>query len=247
LPWKRGPAAWQVAIRAEQILHGIKKCPRRFQSLRKAAALLGLSTQPLRDWIKRGYLQRGGQRYQISNEELSRFVIWLKQRAKPYDPEKYVERFYSDEGQPLWRFGKLESARFAWPKGRDALRPKELSDRIGCHSSLIVRAISAGRVFAERRSPHRWEITKGAWRHAFMFSLIRTPRKVPLPNKELVPTVDVMWHLRACGIARINQAGVREMIREGQLHGLRPTPGGRKLFVSRTSLKNFVDKWVESA
>jgi hypothetical protein len=163
LPWKRGPAAWQVAIRADEILEQLACCPRRFLSLRKAAHLLGISPSPLSDWIRREYLKRDGPRLQIRKDELVRFVEWLNQRAKPYGPDGYLERLYRKRMSPPYRFDKLSSAQFVWPKGRKALTPKELSEIIGCHPSLIVKAIRQGWVHGRRATPCRWEISRAAW------------------------------------------------------------------------------------
>jgi hypothetical protein len=60
LPWKRGPIAWEVANRADEILEALAENRRRFLSLRRASEMLGVSTQPLRDWIKLGYLKQDG-------------------------------------------------------------------------------------------------------------------------------------------------------------------------------------------
>ncbi len=62
LPWKRGPAAWHVKCRSDQILAQLAVTTRPFLTLRAAARLFGLSTQPLRDWLARGYLRRTGPR-----------------------------------------------------------------------------------------------------------------------------------------------------------------------------------------
>jgi hypothetical protein len=173
LPWKRGPVAWGIACRADEILVEVARCPRRFHSLRRAAHFLGVSTQPLRDWIRLGYLQRDGPRLQISAAELRRFVRWLQNRAEPFDPEEYLDRLYRKRSRPPRPFDKLRAAQFAWPKDRAALTPKELAQLVGCHPSLIVKAIRSDHLFSgvrgRRRTPCRWEITRRSWSGAFPF------------------------------------------------------------------------------
>ena len=158
LPWKRGPAAWKVAGRADEILGTLSGSPRHFYSLRPAALLLGISTQPLREWLKRGYLHQSGPRRQIKREELIRFVHWLQARAEHFDPFHYLERF--PHTYPFKKLGRLQ---FVWPKGRKALAPRELAALAGCHPSLVLKAIRQGRLLARRRSNCRWEVTRNAW------------------------------------------------------------------------------------
>ena len=74
LPWKRGPAAWRVKRRADEILAALAAAPSPLVSLRGAARLLGLSTQPLRDWAKQGYLSRTGPRGRFTVPELERWA-----------------------------------------------------------------------------------------------------------------------------------------------------------------------------
>lgn len=167
LPWKRGPAAWKVACRGGEILERLACSTRRFLSLREAARVLKVSTQPLRDWVIHGYLERSSERLLFSTEELSRFVNWLAERAEPFGADDYLRRLYRRRGLAVFPFSKLYSAQFAWPKARTALSPKELSQLAGCHPSLVVMAIRQNRVRGRRRTPHRWEITRRAWKDAF--------------------------------------------------------------------------------
>jgi hypothetical protein len=111
LPWKRGPAAWEVAKRAEEILELLSSNKRRFLSLRRAASILGISTQPLRDWTQRGYIRRNGPRLQYGKDELCRFVKLLEKRATPFGPHGYLERLYGKLIRPPYRFDKLNSRR----------------------------------------------------------------------------------------------------------------------------------------
>lgn len=176
LPWKRGPAAWNVARHADQILKALAETRRGFFSLRRAARLLGVSTQPLRDWIMREDLKREGPGRKISKHELSRFVKWLKDRAEPFDSRRYLKRLHRKLNGPPARFDKLRSARFAWPQGRKALSPKEIAQLVGCHPSLILKAIASHGFFQrlrpQRRTRCRWEVTKRAWEDAFAFTRI---------------------------------------------------------------------------
>lgn len=112
LPWKRGPIAWKVANESDVILGRLAACPRRFLSLRRASAVLGVSTQPLRDWIKLGYLRRVGPRQQISSDELGRLVTWLGKHAEPYESRKLLERIHGRGGRSPWPFHKLNQPRF---------------------------------------------------------------------------------------------------------------------------------------
>lgn len=160
LPWKRGPSAWKLADNAAEILKRLENSPRRFLSLRGAAGVLGISPQPLRDWIKRQHIKREGQRAQICKEELSHLVKWFEARAEPYEMESRSDRFHRDRNGHPRRFERLRSARFVWPKGRTALTPKELSALIGCHPSLITKAIHAYGL-GRRKSPLR---RKTVWR-----------------------------------------------------------------------------------
>jgi hypothetical protein len=135
-----------------------------------------VSTQPVRDWIALEHLKRDGPGGKISKEELRRFVRWLQDRAEPYDSTRYLERLHRKLKSPPLQFDKLRWARFAWPEGRQALSPKELAQLVGCHPSLILRAIEAHCILhdlrARRRSPCRWEVTKRAWENAFPFTIV---------------------------------------------------------------------------
>jgi hypothetical protein len=163
LPWKRGPAAWEIALRADEILHELAGCSRRFLSLRRTARLLGVSTQPLRDWTRRGHIKRDGPRRQFGRVEICRFVGWLAQCAEPYDMSRRVERLHRKNDRPRYRFAKLRSLRGSWPKGQKTLTPKEFAQFAGCHPSLVVKAIHEDELRARRRSACRWEIPKCLW------------------------------------------------------------------------------------
>ena len=163
LPWKRGPAAWHVKCRSEEILAQIAACTRRFMTLRGAARLLGLSTQPLRDWIAHGYLCRTGPRLRLSLQELRRFVQWLANRAKPFDASNYLDRFRDRHGALPYSFKKLATAKIVWPKCRTALIPSELAALVGCHPSLVLNAIQAGIQWVQERTgkPSPWQDVPG--------------------------------------------------------------------------------------
>jgi hypothetical protein len=162
LPWKRGPVAWEIAQRADSILETLKASRRGFYSLRRTAKLLGISTQPVRDWIRLGYLKREGPRGQIAKGGLDRFLGDLEKRAEPFDPRNYLERI-----PRTYPFKKLGRVRFEWPKGRDALKPSELATLAGCHPSLVIKAIRCRKLRGRRRSPCRFEISKAAWHNAW--------------------------------------------------------------------------------
>jgi hypothetical protein len=176
LPWKRGPAAWKIATAAGDILQELGDTRRGFFSLRQASRLLGVSTQPVRDWLKRQDLKREGAGGKISKDELCRFVTWLQDRAEPFDSRLYLERLHRKLKAPPIEFDKLRAARFVWPEGRKALRPKELAQLVGCHPSLILKAITSHGFFhrlrGRRRTPCRWEVTKRDWDYGFPFTII---------------------------------------------------------------------------
>jgi len=164
LPWKRGPAAWNIKLDADEIRIRLSAENRNFFSLRRAAWILRVSTQPVRDWIRLGYVQREGPRGQIARSELERFVGWLEERAEPFDTMNYLERI------PLIRpFQKMRRAHFEWPKGRKALNPRELAALTGCHPSSVLKAIYSGALHGRRRSPRRWEVSRRAWHEAWRF------------------------------------------------------------------------------
>ena len=169
LPWKRGPRAWEIAQRAETILKTLAADRRGYYSLRRTAKILGISTQPVRDWIRLGQLEREGPRQQIRRTELERFLDELVQRAEPFDSWSYVRRIEKNRKTPSWQWRKLTFAQFQWPKEQKELSPAHLAKLIGCHPSLIIKAILAGRVQGHRRTRCRWAITRRAWRQAFYF------------------------------------------------------------------------------
>jgi len=176
LPWKRGPAAWKIATASDDILKALSETRRGFFSLRRAARVLGVSTQPVRDWILRNDLKREGPGRKIKKEELRRFVKWLKDRAEPFDSSRYLERLHRKLKAPPEEFDKLRAARFVWPEGCQALSPKELAQLVGCHPSLVLKAITRHgffhRLSGRRRTPCRREVTKHAWMQAFPFTIV---------------------------------------------------------------------------
>jgi hypothetical protein len=167
LPWKRGPRAWDIAQRADAIVEALEASPRRWYSLRRAAKLLDISTQPVREWLDRGYLTGDGPRSQIRKEELSRFVSWLKKRAEPFNWGLHIQRLRAWREWPVHPFCKLARANFWWPKGTGTRTPAALSRLVGCHPSLIIKAIKKNRLSASRRSPRRWEISRRNWLNSF--------------------------------------------------------------------------------
>ena len=170
-PWECGPVAYEVASRAGVIAECIAREPQRFLSLRAVARLLGVSTQPVRDWIQAGHLHRSGPQNRLSREELRRFVRWLDLNAVEFYDDREA-RFHAKRRREPRPFDKLRHARFFWPKGRKALAPVELAKLVGCHPSLILRAIGCKQLRGHPRSPCRSEATLDAWRDAFLFSVV---------------------------------------------------------------------------
>jgi hypothetical protein len=162
LPWKRGPRAWEIAQRAHSIFETLNASRRGFYSLRRTAKLLGISTQPVRDWIRLGHLKREGPRGQIAKGELGRFLGELERRAEFFEPWNYLDRF-----PPTRPFKKLGRVRFVWPKDRKALNPSELAALAGCHPSLVLKAIRSGELRGRRRTPCRVEVSRQAWFNAW--------------------------------------------------------------------------------
>ena len=266
LPWKRGPVAWNIASNAEEIKTRLHTARRNFFGLRKTAKLFGISTQPVRDWIQLGYLKRKGPRRQITLPELERFIGWLERRAVPFPIENYTDRFIRKTGRHPDSFQTLKHAQFIWPKGQKTLRPQELAELVGCHPSLITKAIHASRWvrLGRRKTPLRrkytwdswpsgetstrchWEIPRRAWQNAFPSSIISKPRLPPLPRTLLFSTEEAAYHLRAWGLRDVFAYEVRQMIHNEQLVAIRPTLGKRKLFVTRKSLVKFRKKALDS-
>ena len=242
LPWKRGPAAWHVKCRADEILTQIALCPRPWLTLRGAARLLGVSTQPLRDWIAQGYLCRTGPRLRLTVSELRRFVQLLANRAEPFDPSIYQDRFRDPQGRLPYPFKKLATAKIVWPKRRPALIPSHLAALVGCHPSLVLKAIRTGTLRARRRTPCRWEITRRIWADAFPLTITRQLHLPPLPGTDLVSTAVAAAHLRACGLSTATPELVRSLIRQGKLAAIPRSPQTRKLLILKRSLKEGVTK-----
>jgi hypothetical protein len=239
LPWKRGPVAWRVACNSEEILVRLEGCQSPRLSLRRAARMLGVSTQPLRDWTKRKYLKLSGPRLRYAKNELCQLVRWFAERAKPFGSENYLRRFNKCRDGRWYPFRKLAAASFRWPKKRGALTPSEIARLVGCHPSLILRAIKKGRLKARERTRCRAEISRHAWSQAFPMTLARTARLPPLPRDEHISTREVAAYLLELGVLRADQRYVRLLVHEGELEGVRPTPGRRKIFVTRVSLERF--------
>jgi hypothetical protein len=94
--------------------------------------------------------------------ELERFVCWLRDKAAPYWEARFL-RFYAKRPNRFYppRFNKLRKAEFQWPRGKPSLTPKELASLIGCHPSLITKAINARRIFGQRRRRPVWRAEFG--------------------------------------------------------------------------------------
>jgi hypothetical protein len=230
-----------VRARLVEIRESIGCNPAKFYSLRKTARLLGVSTQPIRDWLRRGYLCRDGPRRQFSAVELLRFLDWLQPRVRPFEAGDYLKRICRKFGSGnLWL--KLSHSRFVWPQARPSLTAKELGVLIGCHPSLILKAIAGSELFGRRRTPGRWEITKNSWCRAFPLSTILEPELPRMPNQRLIPTSKVARFLQSLGVTRASQKYVRELVSEGKLECTRPRARRRKIFIIKRSLWEFARK-----
>ncbi len=166
-PWLKGPVAWEVRLRAPLIRERMQAEKERCLSLRQVAEALGISTQPARLWIKEGWLPATGPRGRVKVEDLLEFTAWLEKNARPYRMEDSAARFAGQDESGPSPFRKLYRSQFSWDPARAVLTPPELADRIGCHPSLIVKAIRAGFIQAKRRSHSRWEIARQDWAQAF--------------------------------------------------------------------------------
>jgi hypothetical protein len=232
--------AGRIADNVEFFRDRLVAQPRHFLSLRRAARVLGVSTQPLRDWVQLGHLKRDGPRKQFSKTELERFLTWLESRAEPLPEDHYVKRLWGKRGKPPLEFTCLRHARFVWPKGREALTPKALAELVGCHPSLIIKAIrhyAGWSKLGQRRTPKRWEITKRKWSSVFYGTVVTKPRMPPIPQQPRFTTNEVAWVLREWGFRKVSLAQVRRMIASGQLEGVPPPPGKRRWYVTRKSLE----------
>src|SRR3569623_2128202 len=88
-------------------------------SLRETARLLCISTQPLREWHRDGWIRKGPKGLKFPVEEIRRFVLHLQRYAKPYDMRGRYGRFHLKRGkdQPLpGAWSKLKKAEIQWPK-----------------------------------------------------------------------------------------------------------------------------------
>jgi len=248
LPWKRGPSAWEVGQRATLIRKCLEDNRRQFFSLRRSAKLLGISTQPLREWIKKGHIKRTGPRQQIAKEEISRFLLWLEEKAEPYSMLSRVNRFCNRPDYSFRPFDKLRTARFVWPKGRKALSPSELAALIPCHPSLITKAIKARSWYGlgKRRTQGRWQITKRGWTNSFYSTLIEKSRRPTFPTDDLISTHATVGYLQRFGAGGMTRRGVCELIKRGQLEAVHRSENGRKWYVKKESLTSFLKKLKKS-
>ena len=247
LPWKRGPVAWSIARRADEVGRRLESASRNFFSLRRTAAILGVSTQPVRAWVRLGHLRRDGPRGQVAKAELTRFVGWLRERAEPFDNQTYTRRLTRKPGSQTFPFQALAQAQFLWPKGRPALTLRELAALIGCHPSLLIKAIKQYpyRRLGRRKSPGRWEITRRAWQGVFPSSRIAKPTLPPLPRAPHFTILEAARHLRAWGLAGASPYRVRCLVKAGELEMLELTgPGRRKLGIARPGLEKMRRKML---
>jgi len=237
LPWKRGPAAWNIKLDVEEIKMRLAAQKRNFFSLRQAAKILGVSTQPIRDWIRLKYLKREGLRGQITKSEFERFLKWLVERAKPFSLWNYADRLLRSPTRPAYLFHTLGRAEFVWPKERKTLTPRELAGLIGCHHTLIIKAIHHKPWLAKRKSPGRWEITRHRWENTFPLSNCTQFRMPSLPRQPLFSTKEAAEHMTMWGMRQASTYTVRRMIHSDQLVAIPPAPGKRKYFVPRKNLE----------
>ncbi len=239
MPWKRGPAAWRVVRNSDEVRGRLALLRPQFLSLRQAAWAMALSTQPVRDWLRLGYLRRDGPRGRISKVELARFLGWLATHAEPFDSEILRDRLLGKRRRFPMAYDRLHHARFLWPKGRRALTPGEIAGLIGCHPSLIIKAIRSG-VFhklGRRRTPGRWEITRAQWCREFPCSQISLPGLPSLPRKPSFGTRETAAWLSMWGMAGVKSWQVRRMVRAGELERVMEGPFRKKWQVTRKSLE----------
>lgn len=187
LPWKRGPVAWEIACRAEEILDHLSTSSKSFFSLRRTAKILGISTQPLRDWVRLGYIAREGPRDQFAKADVRKLVSLFAERAEPFDPRLNLNRIYSVYRRP-YPFDKLRSARLIWPRAVPVMSPAELARAIGCHPSTIIKAILKREVRGHRRTLYRWEIKRKRWDIAFPCTIVPKHQNCKIFQKTLDTT-----------------------------------------------------------
>lgn len=158
---RRGPAIWRVWDRRQEIDQQLKAAPPFFFSLRKAAAVLGVSTQPLRDWVRDGLLRSSGQRLSFSKADLQSFLRRLAKEMANQEWKHREDRLVAERRRRPP--SKLRRAEFDWPRGRAALTPAELAALVGCHPSLIRKMLDKGQLQRSLRRRGRFEITRQAW------------------------------------------------------------------------------------
>lgn len=169
LPWKRGPAAWQIAQRREAIRERLEKSPKSFFSPAAAAKLFGVSPQPIRAWVGSKFLIPDGPRGQLSRSQLLACLARIGKEAKPFDQQQLAERFHRKKGRPM-PYAKLRSVDFPWPKKKPTLSPPEIGRLLNCHPSLVIRAIreliadDPSEEHRYRRTPGRWALSCKQWK-----------------------------------------------------------------------------------
>jgi hypothetical protein len=243
--------AFRIAQNAAEIRRRLASERRHYFSLRKTAQLLAVSTQPVRDWIRFGYLKQEGPRGQVAKVELERFLDWLCQSAEPFDTDRLTARFTRKLGCSPYLFQTLANSQFLWPRGRKALTPRELAELVGCHPSLITKAIHKHGFWrlGRRKTPHRWEIGRRAWQNTFLHSRIANPnpRLPSLPRRPQFSICEAAGFLRLWGMLDASPYRVRRMISEGELEALRLLPFRRKWFVTRKSLEKMRKKLLTAS
>lgn len=165
-PWHRGPTAFAIGSRSNEIMERLAGLSETHLSLRRTAEVLGISTQPLRVWYREGWIKKGPAGRKFPVDELKRFVLWLKRYAKPEDMRQRVRRFSKIKGkhQPLPRaWDLLRKASFEWPKGQATLTPSQLAALVGCSPSLVTKAIEDQYLDADRPGRVHWHISKRQW------------------------------------------------------------------------------------
>jgi predicted DNA-binding transcriptional regulator AlpA len=163
--WKRGPSAFELAMRSDYVLDELRAHPKPFISVRKCCSILGVSHHTLKDWVKRKLIPRSKISRKFRTKDLIAFVEGVASRPK--EPPQRESRF----GKVPRRFDMIRSAQIDWPKEETHLTPRELARRLGCHPSTLTKAFKARRLPGERKTRGRWHIPRTRWVEWFHWTI----------------------------------------------------------------------------
>lgn len=162
--WRRGPAAYDLAIRAERyVIDDLKLERRHFLTLHATRCYLEISRKTLLRWIDEGLISRHETHKKIETSDLIQFleVLIEKKRLPPPRHKRLGER--------PELFGILKRASFIWPKRKSSLTPRELAELIPCSPSTIIKALKSphSRLQVKLQTRCRYKISRQNWLKAY--------------------------------------------------------------------------------